>query len=80
MIDTDPLLGELGWWGGPTMTLPLLYDSPAIDHRDGICVISFIYPLSVDQRYYPREDAHCDTGAFEGFIYPVKVFLPLINR
>ena len=33
-----------------------------------------------DQRYFPRDDGLCDTGAFEGFIYPVKVFLPLINR
>ena len=39
LINTDPLLGELGWWGGPTMTLPLLYGSPAIDHRDGIVPI-----------------------------------------
>ena len=81
LIDTDPLLGELGWWGGPTMTLPLLFTSPAIDHHPGFCWDMYgVDPLVNDQRYFPRDDGLCDTGAFEGFIYPVKVFLPLINR
>ncbi len=80
LINTDPLLGEMDWWGGPTMTLPLLYGSPAINHRSDICQDVAGTPLTVDQRYFPRADGHCDTGAFEGFIYPVKVFLPLINR
>ena len=80
LINTDPMLGALDWWGGPTMTLPLLLGSPAINHRDDNCLLWETFLVIDDQRYYPRPDAHCDTGAFEGFIYPVKVFLPLINR
>ena len=78
LIDTDPLLGELGWWGGPTMTLPLLYGSPAIDHRGDVCRYMTGAPLLEDQRYFLRNDGLCDTGAFEGF--QVHVFLPLITR
>ncbi len=80
LLDTDPLLGELDWWGGPTMTLPLMLGSPAIDHNNEACQDMTGAPISIDQRYFPREDGQCDTGAFEGFIYPAKVFLPLINR
>jgi hypothetical protein len=81
LINTDPLLGELDWWGGPTMTLPLLLTSPAIDHHPSFCWDMYgLNPLLDDQRYILRDDGQCDTGAFEGFIYPVKVFLPLINR
>jgi hypothetical protein len=77
LINTDPLLGELDWWGGPTMTMPLLSASPAIDHRAGVCLDVTGAPLLDDQRYIPRSDGQCDTGAYEGFIYPVKLFHPL---
>jgi len=80
LINTDPLLGELDWWGGPTMTMPLLFASPAIDHRADVCLDITGSPLVDDQRYVPRDDGYCDTGAFEGVIYPVKLFLPLITR
>jgi len=31
MNNTDPKLGQLGNYGGPTQTIPLLSGSPAID-------------------------------------------------
>ena len=34
---TDPKLGPLGAWGGPTLTVPLLTGSPALNHRMGSC-------------------------------------------
>jgi hypothetical protein len=56
-IDTDPLLGPLQNNGGPTATIALLPNSPAIDTGDPNA------PLR-DQRYYLRNDAP-DKGAFE---------------
>ena len=79
LTETDPLLGELGWWGGPTKTVFLLEGSPAIDHRDGDCFF-LVAPIANDQRYYPRNDGHCDTGAFEGSLTLTNTYLPLILR
>jgi hypothetical protein len=56
MLIADPLLGTLADNGGPTRTLALDRNSPAINATD--C------DLAVDQRYVPR-DARCDIGAFE---------------
>lgn len=56
VITDDPLLGELSDNGGPTMTIPLLSGSPAIDVGEGC--------LETDQRGLPRTGA-CDLGAFE---------------
>jgi hypothetical protein len=56
-IVADPKLLPLADNGGPTQTLALSSDSPAINATD--CP-----GLSVDQRYVPR-DAKCDIGAFE---------------
>ena len=36
-VNTDPMLGPLGGWGGPTLTMPLLVGSPAINNRPGNC-------------------------------------------
>jgi hypothetical protein len=57
---TDPKLSALGDHGGPTLTLALLWGSPAIDAgSDADC------PLT-DQRGRTRPAlAHCDIGAFE---------------
>lgn len=55
-IAADPLLGELSDNGGPTMTIPLLTGSPAIDAGESC--------LATDQRGLPRTGA-CDLGAFE---------------
>ena len=56
MLIADPLLGPLADNGGPTQTLALDRNSPAINATD--C------DLAVDQRFVPR-DARCDIGAFE---------------
>lgn len=80
LVITDPKLGELGDWGGPTLTIPLLKGSPAIDHRDGVCPSITGAFLVDDQRYFPRNDGKCDTGAFERFVYEEQIFLPLILK
>jgi hypothetical protein len=58
-------LAPLGNYGGPTMTMPPLAGSPAIDA--GVdSVTSF---LTTDQRGYPRKSgAHVDIGAVEAQI------------
>lgn len=69
--NTDPVLGTLGNHGGPTKTIPLLTQSPAIDAgnpsgcRDGGGNL-----LTTDQRGFPRPDKEdngvgCDMGSFE---------------
>ncbi|HTI97718.1 MAG TPA: choice-of-anchor Q domain-containing protein [Dongiaceae bacterium] len=58
--DTDPVLGPLGDYGGPTPTLPLLAGSPAIDAGDPVN-----YPAT-DQRGHARPYGSApDIGAFE---------------
>jgi CSLREA domain-containing protein len=49
--------GELGAYGGPTPTVPLLEGSPAIDFGVAGCP-------AADQREYARV-GNCDSGAFE---------------
>jgi CSLREA domain-containing protein len=61
----DPMLGTLGYYGGPTETLPLLPGSPAIDAGN-----SALFPtggLLMDQRGAPRLNASgsLDQGAFQ---------------
>lgn len=85
LINTDPLLAFLGNWGGPTMTLPPQAGSPALDHRDGVCMVDALpvnpfLPLTEDQRHEPRNDGQCDTGAIEGGVVLLKTYLPLALR
>lgn len=75
LLNTDPLLGNLGNWGGPTLTHALLDDSPAINHRPNSCFTP-LYSIEDDQRHQRRVDGHCDTGSFE----LGRIFLPLIRR
>ena len=65
VINTDPILGPLGDYGGFTKTHPLLADSSAIDAgNDTTCTASPVNNL--DQRGVTRpQGAHCDIGAFE---------------
>ena len=56
--NADPLLGTFGDYGGPTLTVPLLDDSPAIDAGNGATC------MSTDQRRFARNGT-CDMGAFE---------------
>ncbi len=86
LVNTDPLLGALGLWGGTTMTMPLQTGSPAKNHRPSNCMTIPEspavppLPLTIDQRYYTRSDGLCDTGAFEGTLDIRTVFLPLMFR
>ena len=68
--NTDPVLGQLGNYGGPTQTIPLLSGSPAIDagNPNG-CTDGNGHLLKTDQRGRPRPDHEdsggCDMGAYE---------------
>jgi predicted outer membrane repeat protein len=68
--NTDPKLGQLGNYGGPTQTMPLLSGSPAIDagNPNG-CTDGNGHLLKTDQRGEPRPDKEdksgCDMGAYE---------------
>ena len=71
MNNTDPKLGTLGNYGGPTQTIPLLSGSPAIDAGNPSgCTDGKGHLLTTDQRGYPRPDKEdktgCDMGAYEG--------------
>jgi hypothetical protein len=68
--NTDPKLGQLGNYGGPTQTIPLRSGSPAIDagNPNG-CTDGDGHLLKTDQRGKPRPDHEdtggCDMGAYE---------------
>jgi hypothetical protein len=58
--NTDPVLGPLDDYGGPTLTMPLLAGSPAIDHGNDA-----VAPAT-DQRGHARPYGKAsDIGAFE---------------
>jgi len=68
--NTDPKLGQLGNYGGPTQTIPLLSGSPAIDAGNPSgCTDGNGHLLKTDQRGKPRPDKEdksgCDMGAYE---------------
>lgn len=68
--NTNPKLGTLGSYGGPTQTIPLLSGSPAIDAGDPTgCFDSLGHLLKTDQRGMARPDKEdvsgCDMGAYE---------------
>ena len=67
---TNPVLGTLGYYGGPTSTIPLLTGSPAIDAGNPSgCTDSLGHLLKTDQRSMARPDTEdrggCDMGAYE---------------
>jgi hypothetical protein len=62
LTNGNPLLAALGNYGGPTLTMPPLAGSPALDAGNDL-VTNF---LGTDQRGYPRlSGAHVDIGAVE---------------
>lgn len=62
LIGGDPDLAPPGNYGGPTLTMPPLASSPAIDAGDD----SVTNSLATDQRGFPRlAGAHVDIGAVE---------------
>jgi hypothetical protein len=68
--NTNPVLGTLGYYGGPTPTIPLLTGSPAIDAGNPSgCTDGHGNLLKTDQRGAPRPNLEdtggCDMGAFE---------------
>jgi hypothetical protein len=68
--NTDPKLGQLRNYGGPTQTIPLLSGSPAIDAGNPSgCTDGNGHLLKTDQRGKPRPDKEdtggCDMGAYE---------------
>jgi DNA-binding transcriptional ArsR family regulator/uncharacterized protein YndB with AHSA1/START domain len=68
--NTDPRLGPLLDNGGPTQTMALLSESPAIDAGNPTgCMDSGGHQLKTDQRGEPRPDSEdaggCDRGAYE---------------
>jgi hypothetical protein len=68
--NTDPKLGQLGYYGGPTQTIPLLSGSPATDAGNPSgCTDGKGHLLKTDQRGRPRPDKEdaggCDMGAYE---------------
>jgi hypothetical protein len=68
--NTDPKLGQFGYYGGPTQTIPLLSGSPAIDAGNPSgCTDGNGRLLKTDQRGKPRHDKEdtggCDMGAYE---------------
>lgn len=75
---TDPMLSDLDYWGGPTLTHMPLEGSPAIDAGGPWC--GFL-GLHRDQRNYGRPadgdgdgQAVCDRGAVEFGAEPLKTF------
>ncbi len=59
----DPRLDPLDFYGGPTQTIALLPDSPAIDAADPITLDT---DPTTDQRGFPRVvNGRADIGAFE---------------
>jgi hypothetical protein len=68
--NTDPKLGTLGNYGGPTQTISLLSGSPAIDAGNPSgCTDGKGHLLKTDQGGYPcpnsEDKTGCDMGAFE---------------
>jgi hypothetical protein len=67
----DPKLGSLGFYGGPTQTIPLRSGSPAIDAGNPSgCTDGKGKLLATDERGMPRPDkpddkTGCDMGAYE---------------
>lgn len=68
--DTDPKLGPLQDNGGPTQTMALMSESPAIDAGNPSgCTDGQAHLLTADQRGEARPDKEdssgCDIGAYE---------------
>jgi hypothetical protein len=72
---TDPKLGPLANYGGPTLCMALLSNSPAIDFGDSSGI------PNTDQRGYVRPfGAGADIGAFEyGSYFPNIVYLNIAS-
>src|SRR6185295_6296706 len=70
MSSTNPMVGALGNFGGPTQTVPLIGNSPAVNKGNpAVCMAAVGGPDygagGVDQRGFTRRNGFCDIGAFE---------------
>jgi hypothetical protein len=71
---TDPKLDELANYGGPTLTMALLPESPAIDFG------STVGAPSIDQRGASRPFGNgVDIGAYERGIEPPELFIRIVD-
>jgi len=71
LLAKAPLLSPLGNYGGPTLTLPPLSGSPAIDAGD--TAVDTAIHITGDQRGYPRiSGARVDIGAVEAQYAPAN--------
>jgi hypothetical protein len=73
LTNTNPLLGTLGNYGGPVLTLPLLPGSPAIDAGDDTAC-----PPTDARGTHRPQGPHCDMGAYEAVIR--YRYMPIIQR
>lgn len=81
IVGQDPQLSALGANGGPTMTMALAADSPAVDAAGaaGIsCSDGTGVPISTDQRGVQRGEP-CDIGAFELSQPPTSATAPQLT-
>lgn len=79
--NSDPQLGDLGDYGGSSLTAPLESGSPAIDAVpvEACVMVDGITPLTLDQRGAIRPQGRaCDMGAFEAISYPL--FFPVVSK
>jgi hypothetical protein len=80
----DPALHTLGYYGGPTRTIPLLPNSPALEAGNN-AILSPPYDIATDQRGFPRGfNMYVDIGAYETHvIWPpttAMTLAPVINQ
>ncbi len=59
----DPLLAPLGNYGGPTQTMALRPDSPALSAGE------IVDGITTDQRGYPRPTSNPDIGAYQSSFF-----------
>jgi hypothetical protein len=64
LLATDPSLGTLGYYGGPTQTMPLLPGSPAIGGNGNFDDVNGNL-IATDQRGISRAGSIIDIGAFQ---------------
>jgi hypothetical protein len=74
LLDVDPLLSTLGFYGGTTETLTLLPGSPAIDAGSNALAVVGGNPLATDQRGFNRIiNAVTDIGAVESHPFTITI-------
>ena len=65
LLNVNPMLGGFGSYGGPTQTLPLTSNSPAVGKGVKTNYAGTATPLTVDQRGFGLDSPTPDIGAFQ---------------